>query len=275
MVKKKQPAKKEIVGAKVVNTGLKHKGGVVQESEERIMSIFDNFRDGILVSDATNKLFVFGNQTICRMLGYAPGELMVLGVNDIHPKKDLPKVVKAFEKLLSQEIKVTKDIPVQRKDGSVFYADINAFPIELEGKTCLVGVFRDITERKQVEDVLQESEEQLRTYLENAPDGVYIYDFEGKILYANRRCEEIIGYKSEEVVGSSFRKLKTTAKSSLGRARELLQNNINGKGTGPDELELVRKDGRCVPVEINTSIVKRGGQKVVLAFIPTLSIGTA
>jgi PAS domain S-box-containing protein len=264
---KKTVCKKEIVELKVVNTGLKPHVGAVRESEENVRAIFDNFRDWILVTDVATKKFVFGNQTIYQMLGYALGELMVLGVSDIHLKRDLPKIMEVFEKLVNKEIKVGRSIPVQRKDGSTFYADINAFPIELGGKTCLVGVFRDIAERKKAEEVLQESEEQLRAYLENAPDGVYIYDFEGNILYANRRCEEIIGYKSEEVVGSSFRKLKATAKSSLGRARELLQNNINGKGTGPDELELVRKDGRCVPVEINTSIVKRSGQKVVLAFI--------
>ncbi len=55
--------------------------------------------------------------------------------------------------------------------------------------------------------------------------------------------------------------------NSIARAAELLQDNIKGKFTGTDELVLIRKDGRLVPVEINTSIVQQGGQKVVLSFV--------
>ena len=53
-----------------------------------------------------------------------------------------------FEKQLRKEINLAKDIAVKRKDGSVFYADINAFPIKLGGKTYLMGIFRNVTDRK-------------------------------------------------------------------------------------------------------------------------------
>ncbi|MFC1453247.1 PAS domain S-box protein, partial [Verrucomicrobiota bacterium] len=132
----------------------------LRASEERFRLIFENSNDGILVADATTRRFLFGNQGICRMLGYTPGELMKLGVDEIHPQKDLPTVTKAFEKQARKEIELAT-LPVQRKDGSVFYADVKAFPLELEGRTCLVGVFRDITERKQAEQKLKEYEEHL------------------------------------------------------------------------------------------------------------------
>ena len=129
------------------------------------------------------------------------------------------------------------------------------------------NVSLDITERKRIEETLKESEDQFSTSLEDAPDGVYINDFEGNFLYGNRRCEEIIGYRREELIGKNFLELNILPENSLTRAGEILQDNINGKSTGPDELELISKDGRRVPVEISTSLVQRGGKKVVLAFV--------
>ena len=144
-------------------------------SEKYIEVVFNNFYDGILVSDIATKEFVFGNLTISRMLGYSLAELKTLSVNDIHREEDLPDVIRAFERLANQEITVADSIPVKRKDDSVFYADINAFRIVLEGNNCIVGIFRDITERQQVKAALSESEERFRRLTENAPDVIYRY----------------------------------------------------------------------------------------------------
>ena len=153
------------------------------------------------------------------------------------------------------------------KDGRIGWVEISAALIDWEGKPATLNFLSDITERKRVEDALRESEERVRTAMENAPDGIYMNDFEGNFLYGNRRCEEIIGYKREELIGKNFLELNILPEDSLARAAEILQDNINGKSTGPDELELISKDGRRVPIEINTSVVQRGGKKVVLAFV--------
>jgi len=91
---------------------------------------------------------------ICQMLGYSLEEIQNLGVVDIHPKEDLPYVIKQFEKQTEGESALAKDIPVKRKDGSVFYAEINSAWVTLSGKTYLMRIFRDITERKNMEEQL-------------------------------------------------------------------------------------------------------------------------
>ena len=126
---------------------------------------------------------------------------------------------------------------------------------------------RDITDRKRAEEALRESEELFRSYLEYAPDGVYMSDLEGNFLYGNRKCEEIIGYRREELIGKNFLELNILPEKSLNKAVQLLQANIEGKSTGPDEIELISKEGRLIPVEINTSVVQRMGQRIVLAFV--------
>jgi two-component system cell cycle sensor histidine kinase/response regulator CckA len=120
---------------------------------------------------------------------------------------------------------------------------------------------------KKAENLLRESEELFRRYLEEAPDGIYMNDLEGNFLYGNRRCEEIIGYMRDEVIGKNFLELNILTESGLARAADVIQANITGKSTGPDELLLIRKDGLHVPVEINTSVMQRAGKQIVLAFV--------
>jgi PAS domain S-box-containing protein len=146
------------------------------------------------------------------------------------------------------------------------YATIK-FPIIQQGKTLLAGYTIDITERKRLEKELRENEERFRSYLEYAPDGVYMSDVKGNFLYGNRKCEEIIGYRREELIGKNFLELIILSENSLNKAAQLLQANIEGKSTGPDEIELISKEGCPIPVEINTSVVQLMGQGIVLAFV--------
>jgi len=124
------------------------------ESQERFRAIFDNATDGILLADSEARVFYQGNRMICQMLGYSEKELRNLGVNDIHPEQALPYVIEQFEKQARGEITIARDIPVKRRDGSVFYADVNSAPVILAGKTYLISIFRDISERKQMEEQL-------------------------------------------------------------------------------------------------------------------------
>ena len=126
----------------------------LRESELRFRHIFDANSDGLIALDIESKMIFLCNPAICRMLGYEEEELKKLGVMDIHPHEELSYVLAQFEKQLKGEISLAEDMPVKRKDGSVFYADINTSHLTLAGKPHILGAFRDITERRK----LQESE---------------------------------------------------------------------------------------------------------------------
>jgi PAS domain S-box-containing protein len=125
--------------------------------------------------------------------------------------------------------------------------------------------------RWQSEEVFREAGDSLRACLENAPDGVYIMDMEGNFLYGNRKSEEIIGRGRDELIGRSFLEMNLLSEASFFKAVELFEASTEGKATGPDEIELVSKDGRLVPVEINTSVVRYMGQTVVIGFVRDIS----
>ncbi len=119
----------------------------LEVSEKRMRLIFENSKDGILVVDKSNRKFIIANQAICAMLGYNLAEMLKKGVQDIHPPSSLPMVIEQFERQARGETSVAANTPMLRKDGTIFYADIHSTPIELGGRACMLGTFRDITDR--------------------------------------------------------------------------------------------------------------------------------
>ena len=131
-----------------------------------------------------------------------------LSVNDIHPERDLPHVIETFERQARGEIKLADNLPVKRKDGSVFYADITASPITLGGRKYLMGGFRDMTERKRAEELLRESEERYRLIFDGITDAVFVHgigndNMPGTFLAVNDVACKRLGYSREELLRMS------------------------------------------------------------------------
>ncbi len=170
------------------------------------------------------------------------------------PCKELLRTKKAGVSEITQEGRhyIATASPVLDKNGELI---------------AFAHTIHDITERKRMEETLRQSEENLRAYLESAPDGVYLNDLKGKLLYGNKKAEEMTGYEREELVGKSFLKLNLLPAKYLVKASKLLVLNAMGSPTGPDEFELIRKDGRRIWVEINTTPIKQGGKAEVIGFV--------
>jgi PAS domain S-box-containing protein len=241
----------------------------LREDEEKYRDILENIEDGYFEVDRAGD-FTFFNPSICRILGYPSEEMLGMNFRAYMDAENAKKVFQAFNEVYVTRIP-TKGFEweVIRKDGARMYIEVSISLIVKPGEkpTRFRGIARDITERKQAEKALRESEESFRSYLENAPDGVYMSDLKGNFLYGNRKCEEIIGYRKEELINKNFLELNILPENSLNKATQLLQANMEGKSTGPDEIELISNEGRLVPVEINTSVVQRMGQRIVLAFV--------
>ncbi|MCX5993839.1 MAG: PAS domain S-box protein, partial [Chloroflexi bacterium] len=207
-------------------------------------AIFERIGDCILVLDMQNRVLDL-NPAAEQLLGYKFSDAFGLSIERIWPYQSTAMI--SFNKMAEAGEELVLD-----RDGKQRAYDLRISTItDSSGRlTSQVVLLTDITERRLAEKALRESEEQLRMSMENAPDGVYMNDLEGNFLYGNRRCEEILGYKREELIGKNFLELNILPESSLARAAEILQDNINGKSTGPDELDLISKNGRLVPLSI-------------------------
>ncbi len=240
----------------------------LRESERQYREMLDLLPISAFETD-TGARIVSVNQTALNVFGYGQEDQVVgMSAFKFFSPEELQRVRENLTKVIEGTSVPGDEYTFLRKDGSKFVGLVYAARIIRQNKLAGVrGAIVDITRHKQAAELLAESEEHLRNSLENAPDGVYISDLEGNFLYGNRRAEEIIGYKREELIGKNYIELNLLPEKSLARALELLQDNRNGNSTGPDELELISKDGRRVPVEINTSILQLGGQPTALGFV--------
>ncbi|MFH1045026.1 MAG: PAS domain S-box protein, partial [Pseudomonadota bacterium] len=235
----------------------------LRESEERLRAIFEGALDGILVADAQKKKFVTANPAICNMLGYTHEEIVRIGVSDIHPKENLPHEIEQFERQLRGEIRMVASIPMMRKDGSVFYADVHSSPIRFGGEECLLGVFRDITERERMEA----ARAQLAAIVENSNDAIISRTLEGTIVSWNAGAEKMFGYSATEAIG------KPITFNLLSRQQTymvMVQNNeriLRGETIPPHESQRVTKDGRVIDVLGSVSPVRDSAGKIIGASV--------
>jgi len=134
----------------------------LKHSEEQLEAIFKAAGDGILIADVETLHFVRANDAISQMLGYTCEEILDLSIKDIHPADSLKSVNANIKKQVNGEKLVAEDISVLRKDKSIFYADISTRTVTLEGRLCLIGIFRDITRRNKAEKQLRELNSRMR-----------------------------------------------------------------------------------------------------------------
>ena len=175
----------------------------IRAAELRFRTIFESASDGIILADPTDKNFICANESICAMLGYTREEILKLNISDIHPKEYLPYVIDQFEKLDRKEISIARDIPVMRKNKTVFFADVNSSSIVLDGKECLVGMFRDITESKHAEEVLKERDIVFRKLSAHVPGAIYQFvrkpDGTYHIPFSSDAVNKLFGYSPQEL----------------------------------------------------------------------------
>ena len=229
----------------------------IKRAEEKFKVIFDNATDGILLADVESKKFHEANKNICQMTGYGLEEIKNMGVLDIHPEEDMAYVINQFERQARGEFTLAKDIPVKRKDGTVFYADINSRPITLAGKTYLIGIFRDVTERKQAEGEIRKSKEYIEKLNNALADAIFIVKLpERKIEYANAAVERIFGYSVEECVGQATSIFYRSEDEFLDFGRRLKSVIEQGRDILHVEQLLKRKTGEFFLSEITITFLK-------------------
>jgi PAS domain S-box-containing protein len=239
----------------------------LRESEEKYRTILDNIEDGYFEVDIAGNLTFF-NDSLCRLLGYSRDEMMGMNDRQYTDQENAQKLYQTFNKVYrTGEPTKGFDWEIIRKDGAKRYIEASVSLKNISGQPIgFRGIVRDITERKQTEEVIKESEERYRTAIENSNDGVAMVkgDFH---LYVNQKFLEIFGYNHpEEIVGKP---LSVTVHPD---DRDLIMGINLKRQKGEDvpsryEFKGIRKDGDIVYIEVSATKTIYRGEAVSLSYL--------
>ncbi len=237
----------------------------LRQSYDELSVIYDGMVDGLLITDIETLQFARANESICRMLGYSETELLSLSIKDIHPAEAVPHIVEKIRVTPEVESDHTGSIPFLRRDGSVFYAEVIGKPLIYNGRPCSMGIFRDITERKQAEEALRQSHDELKTIYDETIEGLLITDIETKrFLRANTSMCRMLGYSMDELLTASIKDIHPPEEAPNDLQR--FQAAAEGPAAMNEERPVLRKDGSIFYADISGHPIVYGGRHCLLAF---------
>ena len=150
------------------------------------------------------------------------------------------------------------------KDGIPRTFEVHGYPIlDSEGNISQIIEYSfDITDRKQVEETLRESEERYRTLVELARDGIIIADMKGVVRSINPTVVRVFGYSEDEIVGKRFSNLPFFRARDIPKYMRIFNSAIRGKVPKPFEIAYIRKDGSSGWGEVNAGQLKESDKTV-------------
>jgi two-component system, cell cycle sensor histidine kinase and response regulator CckA len=168
----------------------------LQHALEWQEAIFEGSRDSVFISDQ-NSRFVAVNKAACELTGYSREQLLRMHIPDLHDQPDLAAYNNYNQKIFDGE-EIVSEAKILRRDGSKVDAEFNNKRVSIAGVLYMHTTARDITERKEAEKALRNSEERFRSMYENSSLGLYRTAPDGKIILANPALVKKLGYSSFE-----------------------------------------------------------------------------
>jgi PAS domain S-box-containing protein len=243
----------------------------LRESEKRYRLIAENATDVIWTMD-TNLRMTYVSPSIARLRGYTVEEAMGQTVKEMLTPASLQVVKKAIakERLIEQmEAKdparsPTLELEQNRKDGSTVWTEIKvAFLRGEHGQVVgILGIGRDISERKQAEEALRESEKHYRLLAENATDVIWTMDTNLRFTYVSPSVTRLRGYTVQEVMGQTVKEMLTPAslqvvKKAIAAEETIEESKEKDLSRSPTvEVEQTCKDGSTVWTEVKFAILR-------------------
>jgi PAS domain S-box-containing protein len=196
---------------------------------------------------------LWANRAELELLGYSKEEYVGRSIADFHA--DRPVIEDILCRLSNRQTLDEYEARLRCKDGSVRHVLINSNVLWDDGEFVHTRCFtRDVTERKQAEEALQQSEERFRASFDQAAVGIAHVGLDGRWLRVNQKLCDIVGYSREELIRLTFQEIThpDDLREDLDHLRRLVAGEVR---TYAVEKRYVRKDGRTVWSNLTVSLV--------------------
>ncbi len=238
-----------------------------RDSEAKIKAIVDNTVDGLITIDEYGNIETF-NKACEAIFGYKTIEVIGQNVKILMPEPyhgEHDGYLKNYHNTGKKKIiGIGREVQGKRKDGAVFPIDLSISEIKVQGRKLYSGIVRDISDRKEAEEALKESEARMRAIVNHTAEGLMTIDEYGTVETFNKACQVIFGFDPQEVIGQNVKMLmpdpyysehdqylknyhKTSERKIIGVDRE-----VHGK----------HKDGHTFPVDLSVSEMRVRGKKL-------------
>ncbi len=229
----------------------------LRQSEEKYRNILDNIEDGYYEADLAGNLTFF-NDSLCRISGFSRQELTGLSPLNYTSEETSKELSEVYNKVYTTGQSVKGYVyPIDTPNGiKKFFETSVTLRKDDSGKPIgFMGIVRDITERKAVEEALRQSEEKYRTILESIEDGYYEIDLAGNVTFCNDSICRIWGYSKDELLGMNNRQYmdKETAAKLYAAHNQVYKTGQPGSQL---DFEIIRKDGTTRIVQASFSLLK-------------------
>ena len=234
----------------------------LRESERRFRDIAEFVPQVIFEMDA-DCMLTFVNRQAYDIYGYTPHDVKkgIMGLDLVHPA-DVPRIRQTLQAIAEGKPSTGSEFTTLRKDGTTFPVIAHVARIMKGGRFAgWRGIIVNITERKQAEEKLKESERKFRDIAELSPQVIFEQSPDGVVTYANKRGLELFGYTEEDLTAGTVTGMDLFPEHEHARVRENLAKIIAGeRETTGNEYTAKMKDGTTFPAIIYTIAIFSEGK---------------
>ena len=242
-------------------TDRKRAEEALRQSEQKYKGLVEASPDAVIIADIKGDI-LFASHHTWEFLGCSGQEELVgRSVFDFVVESDRARLAANVLDLMKTRIRRNTEYTARRKDGSTFPVEISSAAglNTAEQPWAILAVVRDISDRKQYEETLRQSEEKYRGLVDISPDAIVVSDLSGKALFVSKQTWRLLGVpESEELVGQST--YDYVIEADRPRLAANYADLLKKRKRGQTEYTVLRRDGTTVPVELS-SVISRDAQE--------------
>jgi PAS domain S-box-containing protein len=237
----------------------------LRESEALYRTLVETSPDGITLVDMDTNI-VMTNEQGAKNLGYTLKEVMGKSSFDLIAPEDAPRIMETVQDLVEKGKISNVEFNFIHKDGSRVPIEYNAaLVLDENGEPMyLMGISRNISERKKAENIIKESEEKYSNLFQSSNDAIFLHDLDGNIIDVNQKVLDLLGYSKK--VAKKLNVSKFHPKEELEKSKNAFKV-IMEKGQVNFEIDFKKNNGEVFPAEVSSSLFEIGGKNVIQGIV--------
>ncbi len=262
-----ESGEKSLVGSIHDITERKQAEEKIKISEQNYQMLFNASTDSIFIYDFKNGKILDVNQTTIKTFGYnSKEEISKIPVSQLNSNIEpyTEKNALNYIKKTINEGDQTFEWISRRKDGSFFWMEMRLKKIILDDEIRVLAVGREITERKEVEQDLQENKENLQSIFDSVDEAIYVLDETGTFINVNKGAEKMYQYNKAELIGKTPQDIAAPGLNDFEEINRILKSVFKTGIPISFEFWAIRKNGEIFPKEVVVNKGKYSGKTVLI-----------